>query len=68
MLYQTSAHSLCNFSPTPLSTCLSQEKVSAGFKGWEGRITGMDRVRDDGLHVFVTFEVRPAAVKHRTSY
>ncbi len=30
-----------------------------GFQGWEGRITGVDRMRDDGLHVFVAFEVRP---------
>lgn len=67
VLYQTSAHSPCTFSPTPLPTRLSQEKVAAGFKGWEGRITGVDRVRDDGLHVFVDFEVRPAAVKCRTS-
>ena len=45
------------------SRCL-QEKVPDGFRGWEGRITGVDRVRDDGLHVFVTFEVSSVLFWH----
>jgi hypothetical protein len=35
-----------------------QEKVPASFVGWEARVTGADRVHDDGLHLNVRFDVR----------
>ena len=38
-----------------------QEKVPASFAGWEARVTGTDRVHDDGLHLHVRFDVSSPA-------
>lgn len=43
--------------PPPVCTWV-QEAAPAGFRGWEARVTGVERQREDGLHVFVEFEVR----------
>lgn len=37
---------------------LLQERVPKGFPGWEAKVVGADRVREDCLHVFVRFDVR----------
>lgn len=40
------------------------EPVPAGFEGWDARVVGPDRVRHDGLHLFVKFTDDSKEVYH----